>query len=63
MNEMHGKVALITDAATGIGRASIPAGRMAEAIEVAESALWLCSDRSSYVNGSFLAVDGGFLAQ
>lgn len=43
--------------------ASIPAGRMAEAMEVAESALWLCSDRSSYVNGSFLAVDGGFLAQ
>ena len=43
--------------------ASIPAGRMGEAMEVAESALWLCSDRSSYVNGSFLAVDGGFLAQ
>lgn len=43
--------------------ASIPAGRMAEAIEVAESALWLCSDRASYVNGAFLSVDGGFLAQ
>lgn len=43
--------------------ASVPAGRMAEASEVAESALWLCSDRASYVNGTFLAVDGGFLAQ
>lgn len=43
--------------------ASIPAGRMAEASEVAESALWLCSDRASYVNGTFLVVDGGFIAQ
>ena len=43
--------------------AAVPAGRVGEAAEVAESALWLCSDRASYVNGAFLAVDGGFLAQ
>lgn len=43
--------------------AAVPAGRVAEAAEVAESALWLCSDRASYVNGAFLAVDGGFLSQ
>ena len=30
--------------------------------EVAEAAVWLCSDRASYVNGSVLAVDGGWLA-
>jgi 3-oxoacyl-[acyl-carrier protein] reductase len=30
--------------------------------EVAESILWLLSDRSSYINGESLAVDGGFQA-
>ena len=43
--------------------AAVPAGRVADATEVAEAALWLCSARASYVNGAFLAVDGGFLSQ
>jgi glucose 1-dehydrogenase len=29
--------------------------------EIAEAALWLCSDRSSFVLGHALAVDGGYL--
>ena len=39
-----------------------PMGRLAEVDEIAEAALWLCSDRSSFVNGISLAIDGGFTA-
>ncbi len=39
-----------------------PMGRLAEPSEVAEAALWLCSDRASYINGVALPVDGGFTA-
>jgi len=43
--------------------AAVPMRRVAEPKEVAESVLWLCSDRASYVNGTCLTVDGGYLAQ
>ncbi|WP_327351066.1 SDR family NAD(P)-dependent oxidoreductase [Streptomyces sp. NBC_01304] len=33
--------------------------RMADPVEIAQAALWLCSDRSSFSTGSALAVDGG----
>lgn len=36
-------------------------GRFADASEVAEASLWLCSDASSYVTGTTLHVDGGFV--
>lgn len=39
-----------------------PIGRMASAAEVADAALFLASDRSTYVTGSELLVDGGWLA-
>ena len=39
-----------------------PMGRVAEAQEVANAALWLCSDKSSFVTGHQLAVDGGLTA-
>lgn len=39
--------------------ASVPAGRFASPDEVAETALFLLDDRSSYVNGEVLTVDGG----
>lgn len=40
-----------------------PMGRMARPEEIAEAALWLCSDRASFVTAHSLVVDGGFLAQ
>lgn len=40
-----------------------PMGRMGLPEEVAEAAVWLCSDRASFITGSDLAVDGGFLAR
>jgi NAD(P)-dependent dehydrogenase (short-subunit alcohol dehydrogenase family) len=40
---------------------AIPMGRMAEPEEVAQAALWLCSDEASYVTGVTLPVDGGLV--
>lgn len=36
--------------------------RLGEPIEVAELALWLACDKSSFVTGSYYPVDGGYLA-
>jgi NAD(P)-dependent dehydrogenase (short-subunit alcohol dehydrogenase family) len=38
---------------------SIPLGRLAEPEEMAEVAMFLLSDRSSYINGQTIVVDGG----
>lgn len=40
-----------------------PMGRLGEAAEVAELVYWLSSPKSSFVTGSYYAVDGGYLAQ
>jgi len=40
-----------------------PMGRMGTSEEVAELALWLNSDKASFVTGSYYNVDGGYLAQ
>jgi NAD(P)-dependent dehydrogenase (short-subunit alcohol dehydrogenase family) len=39
-----------------------PMGRMASEEEIANAALWLCSEGAGYVTGAPIAVDGGFLA-
>jgi 3-hydroxybutyrate dehydrogenase len=36
--------------------------RLIEPAEVAEAALWLCSDRSGYITGSSIPLDGGWTA-
>ena len=43
-------------------KASHPMGRFADAAEIAQAALWLCSDMASYVNGHEMVVDGGYTA-
>ncbi|OYX09218.1 MAG: short-chain dehydrogenase [Algoriphagus sp. 32-45-6] len=40
-----------------------PIGRLGTSEEVAELILWLGSSKSSFVTGSYYAVDGGYLAQ
>lgn len=40
-----------------------PMGRLGAVEEVAELALWLNSDKASFVTGSYYNVDGGYLAQ
>jgi NAD(P)-dependent dehydrogenase (short-subunit alcohol dehydrogenase family) len=43
--------------------AGLPARRMGNAEEVAESVLWLATDAAAFIVGHNLCVDGGFLAQ
>jgi NAD(P)-dependent dehydrogenase (short-subunit alcohol dehydrogenase family) len=38
-----------------------PAGRIGEAADVANAAVWLCTDKAAFVLGHALAVDGGYV--
>jgi NAD(P)-dependent dehydrogenase (short-subunit alcohol dehydrogenase family) len=39
-----------------------PIGRFGKPMEIAEAVLWLCSDKSSFMTGHEIVLDGGFLA-
>lgn len=47
----------------GLIKGMSPIGRIAQPGEVAEAAVWLCSDLASFVTGAALSVDGGFAAR
>ncbi|MGC1645525.1 MAG: SDR family oxidoreductase [Candidatus Sulfotelmatobacter sp.] len=39
-----------------------PIGRLGRPTEIAETVVWMCSDRASFMTGQSLVLDGGFLA-
>ncbi len=39
-------------------RAGQPGGRLGRPEEIAEAAVWLCSERASFVSGESMPVDG-----
>lgn len=54
---------ILDDATKRAIAAMHPVGRLGTSEEVAEMVLWLCSDKASFVTGSYYPVDGGYLAQ
>ena len=42
-----------------IDKAGVPAGRLGSPAEIASTIVYLCSDLAGYVNGHYIAVDGG----
>jgi 3-oxoacyl-[acyl-carrier protein] reductase len=47
------------EAAEAAARDEVPAGRLGTVEEIAEPAAFLCSERASYITGTWLLVDGG----
>jgi NAD(P)-dependent dehydrogenase (short-subunit alcohol dehydrogenase family) len=40
---------------------SVPMGRLGAADDIAAAVTWLCSDAASFVTGTAMPVDGGFV--
>ena len=50
---------------SGVGEravAGVPMGRFGQPQEIAETVVWLLSDRASFVVGAAIAADGGYTA-
>jgi NAD(P)-dependent dehydrogenase (short-subunit alcohol dehydrogenase family) len=43
--------------------AGLPGGRLGRSEEIAQAAVWLCSERASFVNGLSMLVDGGAISR
>lgn len=54
---------ILDDSTLNLLKGLHPMGRLGEPEEVAELALWLNSDKASFVTGSYYNIDGGYLAQ
>jgi NAD(P)-dependent dehydrogenase (short-subunit alcohol dehydrogenase family) len=50
------------DGTAGDLASTVPMGRIAQAAEIAQAVVFLCSDAASYITGQPLVVDGGFTA-
>jgi 3-oxoacyl-[acyl-carrier protein] reductase len=55
ISHLHGSI----EKAQEIAREEIPAGRLGSPEELAAAAVFLCSERASYITGTTLLVDGG----
>jgi len=55
ISHLHGSI----EAAQEVARDTIPAARLGTAEEIAAAAAFLCSERASYITGTYLLVDGG----
>jgi NAD(P)-dependent dehydrogenase (short-subunit alcohol dehydrogenase family) len=46
-----------------VGKVSVPMGRLATPADIAETALFLASDRAAFITGAIISVDGGMSAR
>jgi NAD(P)-dependent dehydrogenase (short-subunit alcohol dehydrogenase family) len=53
------KVFMETGATESQTESDIPQGRIGDPNDIADSAIWLCSDQASYINGHVMVIDGG----
>ena len=59
-----GRAAPLSDLqAAEMGQRVVPMGRLAQPHEIAQVALFLCSDAASYMTGAMVYVDGGYSTQ
>lgn len=54
---------ILDETTMNVAKSLHPMGRLGRPEEVAELALWLNSDKASFVTGAYYNVDGGYLAQ
>ena len=53
----------LTDALRAEFKTGIPLGRIGQPRDIANAALFLASDESSFMTGAEMIIDGGFMAQ